>query len=131
MGTSLTCDKIVQPIKSVNLTAAELAERINLRRSKKRKFHIYTYKFPDGKIYIGHTTSDLKYRHHQHKIHSNISPISKYINSEEPYEGPTHETTVEVNKDSDEIYKIQRKILDTYTTDTKQILNRNLKLFGY
>ena len=128
MATSLTCDKIVQQI---NLTAAKLAERINLRRNKLQNVKIYTYRFSDGKVYIGFTSGPLEFRHHQHKIHSNISPISKFLNSEEPYEGPTHETTVEVNKDSDEIYKIQRKILDTYTTDTKQILNRNLKLFGY
>ena len=103
-----------------------------IKKNKKRKFHIYTYKFSDGKIYIGYsTTGDLNYSHYLHKIHRSISPIGKYLYSNEPYEGPTHETTVEVDIDSDEIYKIQRKILDKYTTDTKQILNRNLKLFGY
>ena len=92
---------------------------------------IYTYKFPDGKIYIGYTTEGLKFRHNQHKRIRSVSPITKFLNNNEPYEGPTHEKTVKVNLYGNEIYKIQRKLLDKYTTDTKQILNRNLKLFGY
>ena len=104
--------------------------RLFKKKNKKRKLHIYTYKFSDGKIFIGYTINeDLSHIHYLHKIHR--SPIAKYLYSNEPYEGPTHETTVELEIDSDEIYKIQRKILDKYTTDTKQILNRNLKLYGY
>ena len=137
--TSLTCDKIVQPInltedkslKPLNLTAAKLAERINLRRNKLQDVKIYIYRFSDGKIYIGFTTTPLEVRHNQHKTRPSISPISKYLNSGERYQGPILETTVKVNLYNGEIYKILRKILDTYTNDTKQILNTNLKLFGY
>ena len=92
---------------------------------------IYTYKFPDGKIYIGYTTGDLKFRHNQHKRIRSVSPITKYINSNEPYEGPTHEETVTVDLYGNEKYKILRKILDKYTNDTTKILNKNLYLFGY
>ena len=99
-----------------------------LSRSPIREVKIYTYHFPDGKIYIGYTSRSLQERHKAHKRCS-ISPIYKCLNSEKTQ--PKHEKTVTVDIDSNEIYKIQRKILDTYTTDTKQILNKNLKLLGY
>ena len=89
---------------------------------------IYTYKFSDGKIYIGYTSYGLESRHKQHKIHC-ISPIYQYLKNEEIF--PNHEETVTVDLDSGELYKIQRKILDRYTTDVDRILNTNLKLLGY
>ena len=93
-----------------------------------REVQIYTYKFSDGKIYVGFTSTGLQDRHEAHK-RSSISSIYKYLKTEKTY--PKHEETVTVDIDGNEIYKIQRKILDTYTTDTKQILNKNLKLLGY
>ena len=98
-------------------------------RSPIRKVQIFTYHFPDGKVYIGYTSRSLQERHHAHKRCS-ISPIYKCLNTHEEVL-PKYEKTVTVDIDSDEIYKIQRKILDTYTTDTNQILNKNLKLLGY
>ena len=100
-----------------------------LSQSPFRKVKIYTYHFPDGKVYIGYTSRSLQERHHAHKRCS-ISPIYKCLNTHEEVL-PKYEKTVEVDIDSDEIYKIQRKILDKYTTDTNQILNPNLYLFGY
>ena len=102
---------------------------ISSSRSPIRKVQIYTYHFPDGKVYIGYTSRSLEDRHKEHKRCS-ISSIYKCLNSHKEVH-PKYEKTVEVDIDSDEIYKIQRKILDTYTNDTNQILNRNLKLFGY
>ena len=90
---------------------------------------IYTYHFPDGKIYIGYTQYGLEQRHQRHKS-CPISPIYQYLNTYEKVL-PKYEKTVEVDLVSNELYKIQRKILDTYNTDTKQILNKNLYLFGY
>ena len=102
---------------------------ISSSRSPIRKVQIYTYHFPDGKVYIGYTSRSLHERHQDHK-RCTISPVYKRLKTNEEVI-PKYEETVEVDIDSDEIYKIQRKILDTYTTDTKQILNENLKLFGY
>ena len=106
-------------------------EKISLSSSYSpiRKVQIFTYQFPDGKVYIGYTSTGLENHHQEHKRCS-ISPIYQYLNTYEEVL-PKYEKTVEVDIDSNEIYKIQRKILDTYTTDTKQILNENLKLFGY
>ena len=98
-----------------------------------KKIKIYTYHFPDGKIYIGYTTGDLKFRHNQHKRIRHVSPITKYLNNPETEVNPKYETTVTLDlyDNDNKLYKIQRKILDTYTTDTNQILHRNLYLFGY
>ena len=104
-------------------------EKISISSSQTRKVQIYTYKFPDGKVYIGYTSRGLQERHQEHKRCS-ISSIYKCLNTHEEVL-PKYEKTVTVDIDSDEIYKIQRKILDTYTTDTNQILNKNLKLLGY
>ena len=97
-------------------------------RSPIRKVQIYTYKFPDDKIYVGFTSRSLEDRHQEHKRCS-ISSIYNYLNTEKTY--PKHEETVTVDIYSDEIYQKQRKILDKYTTNTKDILNKNLKLLGY
>ena len=102
---------------------------ISSSRSPIRKVQIFTYHFPDGKVYIGYTSTGLEERHQAHKRCS-ISSIYDYLNTYEEVL-PKYEKTVTVDIDSNEIYKIQRKILDTYTTDTKQILNKNLKLLGY
>ena len=94
-----------------------------------KKVEIYTYKFSDGKIYIGYVSpGGLEVRHYQHKIHD-ISPIHNRLNTEEIF--PNYEETVTVNMNNDELYQIQRSILDKYTTDVKMILNRNLERFGY
>ena len=98
-------------------------------RSPNREVKIYTYKFDDGKIYVGFTSRGLEDRHQEHKRCS-ISSIYQFLNTYEEVL-PKYEKTVEVDINSNEIYKIQRKILDTYTTDTNQILNKNLKLLGY
>ena len=98
-------------------------------RSPIREVKIYTYKFPNKKIYIGFTSRGLDDRHQEHKRCS-ISSIYKCLNTHEEVL-PKYEKTVTVDIDSNEIYKIQRKILDKYTTDTNQILNKNLKLLGY
>ena len=116
MGTILTYNKIVQPI--------------NLRRNKLQDVKIYTYRFFDGKIYIGYSIGGLELKHHLHKTHS-ISPLYRRLNNPETEVYPKYEKTVNVEIESDEFYKIQREILDTYTNDTNQILNTNLKLFGY
>ena len=99
-----------------------------LNRPRILEVEIYTYKFSDGKIYIGYTSHGLESRHNQHKTRS-ISPIYQYLNTEEIF--PNHEETVTVDLDSGNLYKIQRKILDRYTTNVNQILNTNLKLLGY
>ena len=95
------------------------------------KVQIYTYHFPDGKIYIGFTSASLKFHENEHKTVRSISPIKKYLTSGEKYEGPILEKTVTLDIYDDELYKIQRKILDKYTNDTTKIINKNLKLFGY
>ena len=95
-----------------------------------KEVQIYTYKFPNGKIYIGYTSYGLEYVDNFHKSFS-VSPICQYLNNPETYVKPNEEIKVTVNVYGDEIHKIQRKILDKYTTDTTQILNKNLYLFGY
>ena len=93
------------------------------------KVKIYTYKFSDDKIYIGYTSSNcLDIRHYQHKTRE-ISPIYNYLKTEEIF--PHYEETVTVNMNTDELYQIQRSILDKYTTDVKMILNPNLERLGY
>ena len=140
--------KIIQQEPYYNLTYEEINNQIKklikqLKKEDKKilnnlyllsqspfiKVKIYTYHFPDGKVYIGYTSRSLQERHEDHK-RCTISSVYKRLKTNEEVL-PKYEETVEVDIDSDEIYKIQRKILDTYTTDTKQILNRNLKLFGY
>ena len=105
----------------------KIIKSAHLNKPQIKEVEIYTYKFSDGKIYIGYA-SDLHIRHYQHKIHC-ISPIYQYLKNEEIF--PNHEKTVTVDLDSGNLYKIQRKILDRYTTDVNQILNTNLKLLGY
>ena len=95
-----------------------------------KELEIFTYTFPDNKIYIGYTSVGLQIRHNQHKRWP-ISPIYKYLNNEETYQEPKYEKTVKVNVNSDEIYPHLREILDKYTSDTSLILNKNLWLYGY
>ena len=95
-----------------------------------REVQIYTYKFPDGKIYIGYTCYGLENSDKDHKFFP-ASPICQYLNNPETYVKPKEEKKVIVDVYGDEIYKIERKILDKYTSDTTQILNKNLYLFGY
>ena len=102
---------------------------ISSSRSPIRKVQIYTYHFPDGKVYIGYTSRSLEDRHQEHKRCS-ISPIYKCLNTHEEVL-PKYEKTVTVDIDGNEIYDIQRKILDKYTTDTNKILNKNLFLYNY
>ena len=109
----------------------DLYNEIKSLKETPRDYKIYSYHFSDGKIYIGYTHGSLEQRHNQHKRIRYISPITNFLNSNEPYEGPTYEETVTVTLASGEIYKSLRKILDKYTTDTKKILNRNLYLYGY
>ena len=104
-----------------------LKQIINSNKPKYQEFNIYSYKFSDGKIYVGYTIGDLEFRHNQHKRRG-ISPIFKYLNSEEPYEGPIHEKTVKLKK-NDEVYPHIREIIDKYTTDTSKILNKNLWVY--
>ena len=94
-----------------------------------REFKIYTYHFPDGKIYIGFTSRSLESRHKEHKRCS-ISPVYKRLNTHEEVI-PKYEETVTVVLDSGEIYKILRKILDKYNTKKEDIINPNLFLYGY
>ena len=102
---------------------------ISSSRSPIRKVQIFTYHFPDGKVYIGFTSRSLEDRHQEHK-RSSISSIYKCLNTHEEVL-PKYEKTVEVNIDNREIYDIQRNILDKYTTDTNKILNKNLFLYNY
>ena len=95
-----------------------------------KEVQIYSYKFPDGKIFIGYTSYDLQDFHKGHKFFP-ASPLCQYLNNPEIHTLPTYEETVTVDVYGDEIYKILRKILDKYTNDTTQILNKNLYLFGY
>ena len=99
-------------------------------KHKKRKLHIYTYHFPDGKIYIGYTSRTLESRHQEHKRCS-ISSIYKRLNNEKTYTKPKYEETVTVDFASGELYKILRKILDKYNAKKEDILNPNLYLYGY
>ena len=73
---------------------------------------------------------DLDFVHNQHKRIRYISPICKYLNSEEPYEGPILEKTIKLKK-NDNVYPHIRQIIDKYTTDPSKILNKNLWLYGY
>ena len=98
-------------------------------RSPIRKVQIYTYHFPDGKIYIGYTSRSLESRHKEHKRCS-ISSVYKRLNTHEEVI-PKYEETVTVVLDSGEIYKTLRKILDKYNAKKEDILNPNLYLFGY
>ena len=95
-----------------------------------REVQIYTYEFPNGKIYIGYTSHGLDYSHRCHKMFSS-SPIYQYLNNPKYEVKPKYEETVYTDIYGYEIYKFLRKILDKYTTDITQILNRNLYLFGY
>lgn len=95
-----------------------------------KEVQIYTYKFPNGKIYIGYTSRGLDYAHKCHQSFSS-SPIYQYLHNEKTYTEPKEEQKVTVDVYGDEIYQFERKILDKYTTDTTQILNKNLYLLGY
>ena len=97
-----------------------------------KEVQIYLYHFPDvDKFYIGFTSKDLK---HAHKLHKSlwVDPLYSYLNDEK-YQDivPTFELSVTVDVYGDDIYKLQRKILDKYTTDVSKILNENLEVFGY
>ena len=100
------------------------------KKTSFRKVQIYTYQFPDGKIYIGYTSHGLENAHKDHKFFP-ASPICQYLNDPETHTLPKYEKTVTVDPYGDEIYKYEREILDKYTSDTTQILNKNLYLFGY
>ena len=104
-------------------------EKRSISSSQTRKVQIYTYHFPDGRVYVGYTSRGLDDRHREHKRCS-LSPIYEYLKTHEKVR-PRHETSVEVNIDNPEIYDIQRNILDKYTTDTNKILNKNLILYNY
>ena len=95
-----------------------------------REVQIFTYKFPDGKIYIGYTSYGLENADKAHKFFP-ASPIFQYLNNPETYVKPNEEKKVTVDVYGDEIYKILRKILDKYNTKKEDILNKNLYLFGY
>ena len=96
-----------------------------------KEVQFYTYQFFDGKIYVGYMTCfDLNIRHKQHKQRS-ISPIYQYLNNPKYEVFPKIEEIVYTDIYGDEKYKIMRKILDKYTTDTTKILNKNLYLYGY
>ena len=95
-----------------------------------KEVQIFTYQFPNGKIYIGYTSRGLDYAHRCHQTFSS-SPIYEYLHNEKTYKEPKYEETVYTDVYGDEIYKFLRKILDKYTTDTTQILNKNLYLLGY
>ena len=100
----------------------------------KKKVQFYSYKFSDGKIYVGYIkNSNLFIRHMQHKQRS-ISPIFKYLNNPKYEEVlPKIEETFYMSENDflDEKYKIIRKIFDKYTNDTTKILNVNLFMYGY
>ena len=104
-------------------------EKTSTSSSDTREVKIYTYHFPDGKVYVGYTSAGLDHRHREHKRCS-ISPIYEYLKTHEEVL-PKYEKTVEVNIDEPEIYNIQREILDKYTSDTNKILNKNLILYNY
>ena len=44
----------------------------------KKKFEIYSYKFPNNSIYVGFTSHGLDRIHRDHK-RSNLSPINKIL----------------------------------------------------
>ena len=96
-----------------------------------REYKIYTYHFPDGKIYIGYVgeSRSLESRHNEHKRCS-ISSLYKRLNNNEEVL-PKYEETVTVVLDSGEIYKTLRKILDKYNAKKEDIINRNKSLYGY
>ena len=98
------------------------------------KVQFYSYKFSDGKIYVGYIkNSNLYIRHMQHKQRS-ISPIYNYLNNPNYEEVlPKIEETFYMSENVFlyERYKIIRKIFDKYTNDTTKILNTNLYLYGY
>ena len=95
-----------------------------------KEVQIYTYKFPDGKIYIGYTGYGLENAYENDKFFP-ASPVCQYLNNPETDIKPTEEQKVTIDVYGDEVYKFLRKILDKYTTDTTQILNKNLYLYGY
>ena len=91
---------------------------------------IYTYHFPDKKIYIGYTSYNLDIAYKDDKF-CEASPVCQYLNNPETDRKPNPEGKKIMLDDiyGDEIYKHQKKILDNYHVDTTQILNKNLKLF--
>ena len=92
----------------------------------KRKYKLYSYKFPDDSIYVGYTPIDLDYIHYYHST-SHISPISHMI-KKYPDVYPKVELVVE-NVTYDTLHKLQRKIFDS--NSKMKILNVNLWLYGY
>ena len=104
-----------------------------LKKSNKnsiKEVQIYTYKFPNGKIYIGYTSRGLDWIHRCHK-HRIVTPVTQYLNNPEQCVEPIEEKKVTIDVNGNDIYKIEREILDKYTTDTSKILNKNLYLWGY
>ena len=95
-----------------------------------KEVQIYIYQFPNGKIYVGYTSHGLDYVHKCHQSFSS-SPIFQYLKNLKSYVEPKEEQKVTVDVYGDEVYKFIRKIFDKYITDTTQILNRNLYLYGY
>ena len=96
-----------------------------------RDVEIYTYQFPNGKIYVGYTSHGLDYVDKCNRYFS-ASPVCQYLNSKE-YQNikPKLEKKITIDVYGDEIYKFLREVLDKYTTDTDKIINVNLGLYGY
>lgn len=95
-----------------------------------RKIEIYSYRFPDGKIYIGYTTHGLDDAYKDDKF-CEASPVCQYLNNPETDTKPRLEKTVMERAYSDEIYKHEREILDKCGIDPRFLLNKNLKCLGY
>ena len=88
--------------------------------------HIYSYKFPNNTIYVGHTTYGLERRDNDHRGCS-VSPIF-YLLKEYPFIKPKLEI-ITMNTTLKNIYIIERGIL--HANPNMKILNGNLWLFGY
>ena len=93
-----------------------------------REVEFYSYKFSDGKVYVGWTSHGIENRHREHKRYP-ISSVYEHLQEEDIF--PKDEKAITIDIDSYDTYKIQREILDKYTSDTNQILNKNLNLLGY
>lgn len=92
------------------------------------KTEIYTYQFPNGKVYVGFTTNGLNYIDWFHRTFSN--PVLPYLYKYSVIK-PRVIKTVMLRKFDDEIYKYMREVMDERGYNPQCLLNRNLKLYGY
>ena len=89
-----------------------------------KKIQIYSYQFPNGKVYVGYTSRGLEWVDWCHRTFSS-SPLYQYVHNYKIIK-PRLEKTVMGSVYGDEIYKHIREVIDECGFDPQCLLNKNL-----